>query len=230
MSVGCCPSLLGGMENRSRLPTGRRKRLGGVGGHPPDANQRKTRPTRVAEGGTDRETENDHTDTRGGADAGGDGRGRWCRRRRQGGKLQAQEHTLFGAQIERGDYGAGSSLQTPEVVPTGTDGGVCRLLLAEEPKRTGSHGQAQKDGRSIPHSERKTSEATTEQAGGCNDGGRAVRHGRRSLQPPACGGAKAHRELRTSAKGRQEHISVSAASASAASQHTDKRTGWAVRL
>ena len=52
-----------------------------------------------------------------------------------------------------------------------------------------------------------------------NDGGRAVRHGRSCLQPAACGGAKAHREPRASAKGRLEHISVSAASASAASQH-----------
>ena len=204
--------------------------MGGVGGHPPDVNQRKTRPTRGAEGGTARETTTNHTDTRGGADEGGDGRGRWCRRRRQGATAQAQEHTLFGAQNERGDYGAGRRLQTTEVVPKGTDGVVCSLLPAEEPKRTGSHGQGGTDGRSIHHSERKTSEATTEQAGACNDGGRADRHGRRRLQPPACGGAKAHREPLASAKGGTEHISVSTASASAASQHTDRIATRAIRL
>lgn len=128
--VGCCPSLRGGTGNRSRLPSGRRKRLGGVGGLPPDAKHQNTRPTRGAEGGTARETTNDHTDTRGGADVGGDGRGRWCRRRRQGVTTQAQEHTSFGAQNERGDYGAGNRLQTTEVVPKGTDGVVCSLLPA----------------------------------------------------------------------------------------------------
>ena len=63
-----------------------------------------------------------------------------------------------------------------------------------------------------------------------NDGGRADRHGRRSLQPAACGGAKAHREPRASAKGGTEHISVSTASASAASQHTDRIARREVRL
>ena len=211
--------------------------MGGVGGHPPDANQRNNRPSRGGEDGTAEVTDNDHTDTRGGADAGGDGRGRWCRRRRQGATAQAQEHTFIRTQIERGDYVAGRSLQrrrscrqarTEEFAASclrrsqSAPGATGKRKTSEATteqvaacKRRRSCRQARTEefaGCCLRRSQsasgatgkRKTSEATTQQAGPCNDGGRADRHGRRSLQRPACGGANAHKDGRSTSASAQQ--------------------------